>query len=109
MNDSYRIFSVRLCYENRVGVEKNEHKTLIYYQKFAEMGNVNGIHDAGYCYLYGVGVKKDEYKVFFYFQKSAEMGDTMETNSVEYCYQLGIGVEIENICHSCLNQINKGS
>ncbi|RIB26852.1 hypothetical protein C2G38_2263229 [Gigaspora rosea] len=69
---------IGLCYENGVGVEKDEHKAFIYYQKSAEMGYVNGIHDIGYCYLYGVGVEKDEHKAFFYFQKSAEMGNAME-------------------------------
>ncbi|RIB29354.1 hypothetical protein C2G38_2155620 [Gigaspora rosea] len=80
-------------HENGIGDEKDEHKAFIYYQKFAEMGNDNGINYVGHCYRQGIGVEKDEHKAFIYYQKSAEMGNADGINNLGYCYQHGIGVE----------------
>ncbi|RIB05640.1 hypothetical protein C2G38_2253693 [Gigaspora rosea] len=80
-------------HENRNGVEKDEHKTFIYHQKSAEMGDTSGMYYVGYCYQHGIGVEKDEHKAFIYYQKSAEMGNAIGMCNVGACYLDGIGVE----------------
>ncbi|RIB01896.1 hypothetical protein C2G38_2229356 [Gigaspora rosea] len=80
-------------YQRDIGVEKDERKAFIYYQKSAEIGDVNGIFQVGYCYRNGTGIEKDEHKAFIYYQKCSEMGDALGMRNVGYCYQHGIGVE----------------
>ncbi|RIB02875.1 hypothetical protein C2G38_2226618 [Gigaspora rosea] len=75
------------------GVEKDEHKAFIYYQKSAEMGNADGANNVGYCYDEGIGIEKDEHKAFIYYQKSAEMSNVSGIFNVGCCYEKGIGVE----------------
>ena len=50
------IYMVGYCYQNGIGVEKDEHKAFIYYQKSAEMGNADGAFNVGYCYDKGIVV-----------------------------------------------------
>ncbi|RIB23956.1 kinase-like domain-containing protein [Gigaspora rosea] len=80
-------------YQNGIGVERDVHKAFNYYQKSANMGNVNGILKLGTLYRCGIGVKKDENKAFIHYQKAAEMGSALGTYFIGLCYKLGIGVE----------------
>src|SRR5436190_1774111 len=81
-----------LGYNYQHGVEKDEHKAFIYYQKSADMGHADGTYKVSYCYEDGIGVEKDEHKAFIYYQKSADMGYADGTYMVGYCYEYGIGV-----------------
>ncbi|RIB08216.1 hypothetical protein C2G38_367102 [Gigaspora rosea] len=92
-NVNDEIYNVGYCYQNGVGVEKDEQKAFAYYQKSAEMGNASGTCSIGYCYRHGIGVEKDELKAFIYYQRSADMGDANGMCNVGYCYQNGIGIE----------------
>ncbi|RIB23958.1 hypothetical protein C2G38_763479 [Gigaspora rosea] len=80
-------------YQKGIGVEKNEHKAFIYYQKYANMGNVNGILALANCYLYGIGIEKDANKAIIYYQKISEMGYAEGTYNIGLCYYSGNGVE----------------
>ena len=42
------------CYEYGIGVEKDENKAFIHYNKSAEMNNPNGVYQVGYCYYRGL-------------------------------------------------------
>src|SRR5260363_112258 len=63
--------SVCYCYENEVGVEKDENKNSA---NLARMKDAYSVFMLGNCYQDGVGVEKDGHKAFIYFQKTAEMG-----------------------------------
>ncbi|RIB17329.1 hypothetical protein C2G38_2187665 [Gigaspora rosea] len=66
------IHNIGLCYQNKIGVEKDKHKAFFYFQKSAVMGNISGIYNMadmghtmginslGYCYYHRVRVIKDE-------------------------------------------------
>ncbi|RIB20922.1 hypothetical protein C2G38_2244267, partial [Gigaspora rosea] len=92
MGHAKGIYNVGFCYENGMGIEKDENKAFIYYQKSAEMGSADGTYGVGYCYENGIGIKKDVYKEFIYYQKSAEMGQVEGMLNVGNCYREGIGV-----------------
>ncbi|RIB01365.1 hypothetical protein C2G38_1013031 [Gigaspora rosea] len=81
------------CHCHGIGVEKDEHKAFISYQKSAELGDIIGTFKVGYCYRNGIGVEKDERKAFIYYQKSAEMGHTDGMSEFGNCYEKGIGIE----------------
>ncbi|KAF0543510.1 calmodulin-dependent protein kinase [Gigaspora margarita] len=81
------------CYEYGIGVEKDENKAFIHYQKSADMNNPNGMFQVGYCYYLGIGVEIDKLKAFNYYLKSAEAGNTMGIWKTAVCYKYGIGVE----------------
>ncbi|RIB05187.1 hypothetical protein C2G38_1987389, partial [Gigaspora rosea] len=86
---------VGYCYENKIGVKKNGRKVFEYYQKSADMGEVQGTNNAGHCYENGIGVERDIhiYEAFEYYKKSAGMGYAIGVYNVEYCYHYGNGVK----------------
>ena len=49
MDDANGRYNAGYCYHNAIGFEKNEHKAFIYYQRSAEIGDIDGTHNAGYC------------------------------------------------------------
>src|SRR5260363_42480 len=73
-------------YEHGIGVEKDENKAFILYQKSAEMNNSNGMYQVGYCYYLGIGIEIDEQKAFSYYLKSAEGGNSMGIWKTAWCY-----------------------
>src|SRR5260364_211754 len=78
-------------YQHGIGVEKDESKAFIYYQKSSEMGDASGTNSVGYCYDNGIGLEKDKRMAFIYYQRSAEMGNATAANNVGDCYYDGIG------------------
>ncbi|RIB02116.1 hypothetical protein C2G38_914018 [Gigaspora rosea] len=92
MGNANGVFGVGLCYQYGFGVEKDDHKAFIYYQKSAEMGHFVGAYKLGNYYKYGIGIEKDEIKAFIYHRKSAEMGYIDGMSSVAECYRCGISV-----------------
>src|SRR5438105_2241479 len=50
--------SLGWCYSNGFGVEKDEQKTVEWYQKAAEQGNTGAQNNLGWCYENGTGVRK---------------------------------------------------
>ncbi|RIB13601.1 hypothetical protein C2G38_2197380 [Gigaspora rosea] len=76
-----------------IGVVKDERKAFTYYQKSAGMGNADGICSVGHCYIDGIGIEKDVHRAFIYFQKSAEMGNSGGFCNLGNCYKGRIGVE----------------
>ncbi|KAF0497054.1 calmodulin-dependent protein kinase [Gigaspora margarita] len=93
MGDADGTSNLGYCYQNGIGIEKDEYKVYIYYKKFAEIGNIVRIYNVGYCYNKGIGIEKDKNKAFIYYQKSAKMGNTNGTYNIGYCYHYGVGVE----------------
>ena len=69
MGHTEEINCLDYCYEYRIGVEKNENKAFIYYQKSADMYNPNEMYQVGYCYYLGIGVEINKHKAFTYYLK----------------------------------------
>ncbi|RIB27682.1 kinase-like domain-containing protein [Gigaspora rosea] len=99
MGNAISTCNVGYFYHSGIGVKKDEHKALIYYQKAAEMGdfaetdNAAGIISVGHCYQHGIGVEKDDHMAFISYRRSVEMGNAVAICFVGYCYQHGVEVE----------------
>ena len=63
------MYNVGYCYQNGIGVEKDEHKTFVYYQKATEIGNVNWSIQYWICYRNGIGVEESKHKAFHLLPK----------------------------------------
>ena len=58
MGNAYRMFFVGNCYEEGIGIEKDEKKIFECYKKSAEMGFAEGINKVGDCYRERIRVEK---------------------------------------------------
>lgn len=61
-------------YEKSLGVDKDLKKAFDYYNKSANLGNINGIRNVGICYRDGIGTKKDYELAEKYFSKACDKG-----------------------------------
>ena len=68
-NDICGIFFIGICYQNGIGVEKDEHKAFIYYQKSAEMDPASGISRVAECCRNGIGITRDLNKSKYWYQR----------------------------------------
>jgi len=50
------------CYENALGVDKDDVEAFKWYEKAADQGNAEALRDLSRCYLNGIGVAKDKEK-----------------------------------------------
>jgi len=48
-----------VCYDNGIGVEKDEQKAVEWYQKAAEQGHAKAQNSLGWCYANGTGIDKN--------------------------------------------------
>ena len=85
-------FKLGYCYQEGIGVSKDEKKALKWYAKAAEQGHTTAQYFLAYCYRYGIWVSKDEKKAVEWYIKAAEQGHTDAQNSLGYCFQNGIGI-----------------
>ena len=53
-------FNLAVCYEDGIGVEKDEQKAVEWYKKAAKQGDVKAQNNLALCYEDGIGVEKDE-------------------------------------------------
>ncbi|RIB30136.1 hypothetical protein C2G38_606463 [Gigaspora rosea] len=96
INTSNGLFFLGQYHEYGIGVEKDNHKAFIYYQKSAEMGHVSGTFQVGYCYDEGIGVEKNKFKATTYYRR-------LETEHANGIYKIGHsyanGIEVEKDEH----------
>ncbi|KAF0475501.1 HCP-like protein [Gigaspora margarita] len=63
-------YSVGVCYQNGIGIDKDDNKAFEWYMKSAKGGDPCGQYNVGNCYENGIGVEKDEGKAFkWYFRR----------------------------------------
>jgi Leucine-rich repeat (LRR) protein len=82
-----------VCYENGLGVEKDEARAAELYAKAAERGYATGQCGLGVCYYYGRGVERDEARAAELYAKAAEQGHARAQCNLGVCYKHGTGVE----------------
>ena len=63
-----------ICYEQGIGVLKDEKEAVKWYTKSAEQGCPEGQNSLGVCYMYGVGVSRDLNKGKYWINKAADQG-----------------------------------
>lgn len=67
-------FEVARCYQNGMGVKKNEENAVVWYTKAAEQECPEAQYELGVCYEAGDGVGKDEAKAAELYRKAAVQG-----------------------------------
>ncbi|CAB4421483.1 unnamed protein product [Rhizophagus irregularis] len=80
------------CYQNGIGIEKNEKKAFEWYLKAAGKGDIYAQYNLGICYQNGIGINKDDKKAFEWYFKSAKEYSQAQ-NILGNCYQNEIGVK----------------
>ncbi len=93
-NSPYWLIVVGEMYRYGVGTEKNEKKTFSYYEKAADLGDVDGIVKVGRAYMNGIGVPTDYQKSLYYFEKAAEQDNPEAMILTAYQYENGKGVDV---------------
>lgn len=62
------------CYQEGIGVVKNDYEAIKWYKESARQGNANAQYNLGNCYLNGIGVKENYDEANKWFEKSAKQG-----------------------------------
>ncbi|KAJ3042561.1 hypothetical protein HDV00_007095 [Rhizophlyctis rosea] len=85
--------NIGVCYENGLGVEKNEKEAVNWYRKAAEQGYANAQSKLGNCYQKGKGVERNDKEAVKWYLKAAEQGDARGQFKLGICYYQGWGVQ----------------
>ncbi len=78
------------CYEYGIEIEKNENKSIYWYQKALINGNVDAKLYFADCYRLGKGVKKNAIKAFKYYEKLAKQEIADAQLQLGNCFYHGI-------------------
>lgn len=92
MGDPINQAMLGMCYENGIGVAKDENLAFKWYFKAAEQTNSLGQAYLGRCYEKGIGVAKDEKKAVTWYIRSAEQGCSVGQVYLGELYSKGVGV-----------------
>lgn len=72
---------------------KDEKKSVEWFRKSADQGNMYGQYNLGLMYKQGKGVKQDYQQAFDWFSKAAEQGNAQAMTALGNMYDDGTGVE----------------
>ena len=92
-NEPEACWVLALAYEHGRGVRKNAKRAMAYYQKGADLGNLDCLANLGVYYIEGEKVPEDKKKGFELCLKAAEQGNGVAMRAVGTCYQFGHGVQ----------------
>src|SRR6266540_1931365 len=67
-------YNLGRCYQNGMGIEKDEIKAFEYYKKSAEKGYVEAQFQLGCCYYEGIGTEVNKDWAFDLYKVAAEKG-----------------------------------
>ncbi len=84
-------------YRTGAGVEKDIVKSLKYYKKAADKGDIDSQFTLGILYGEDKGVKQDYKKSFLYFEQAAKQGDVEAQANIGVMYMYGYGVKQDKI------------
>lgn len=93
LNEPYGIYAVAKCYEDGLGVEKDDKLYFKYLKKAAELKIADAITDLGACYGKGIGTTKNIKKAMNLYLKAAILGDSLALSNIAWLYETGTGVE----------------
>jgi TPR repeat protein len=82
-----------ICYQEGLGVKKNETEAVRWFRKAAEQGNAEAQTNLGFYYGDGLGVSKNHKESFKWFRKAAEQGYAKAQYCLGICYDIGEGVD----------------
>jgi TPR repeat protein len=63
------------CYENKIGVEKDERKAVRLYRAAADQGHADAQFNLGWCYANGSGVEKNVLIAACLYQMAIDNGE----------------------------------
>src|SRR5687767_7422945 len=92
LDDEMAQYNLGNCYENGIGVKKDETKAFEYYKKSAEKGYNMAQNKLGILYE-SKGTEKDLKKAIYWYSKAAENGNQFAQYNLGIFYENGIGVE----------------
>ena len=92
LGDANAQFKLGEMYYHGNGVDKNDAKTLQYFEKAAAHGNARAMFKLGYMFYNGLGVAQDDVKAFEYFKRAAEQGYANAQYHLGYMFYNGLGV-----------------
>lgn len=90
--DANAQFKLGEMYYHGNGVDKNDAKTLQYFEKAAAQGNARAMFKLGEMYYRGIGVDQDDGEAFKYFKLAAEQGYANAQYHLGYMFYNGLGV-----------------
>jgi len=76
-----------LCYEKGIGVEKDEKKAVLCYEKSSKMGYPPAHSALGYCYQFGLGVNEDLNLAFECFLLASNNGHAGAQANIAALYE----------------------
>ena len=80
------------CYNEGVGVSRDDVEAVKWYRKAAEQGYAASECELGVCYQLGLGVPKDEVEGVKWISKAANQGYAVAQSCLGICYGKGEGV-----------------
>lgn len=86
-------FYLAICYEQEIGIAKDELMALFWYQKAAENGETSAQVNLGLEYELGTNIEKDYNMATKWYQKAAENGHLIAMYNLGRMYEHGFGVE----------------
>ena len=92
------VFNVinRFCYQNGIGVERNEKEAVYWYTLSAKKNHAPAQLSLGFCLRNGVGIEKNEREAVRWFTLAAEQGNALAQNSLGFCFEESIGMDEAN-------------
>ena len=97
LGDPLAISNLGYCFQNGVGVAKDQNRAFQLFQQAADLGNSNGLNNlAFFFYQHGDGsvVALDIPRSIQLYHLAADMGNRISMNNLGYCYERGIGGEL---------------
>ena len=95
--NKFGLMGLAVCYEDGIGVEKNEKKALEYYTRSCQLNNPDAYLRLGDCYYKGLlGLEKNEREAVICWKRAAELGGSLGQYKYGICYQIGMGLKQDN-------------
>ena len=74
----------RYCFQNGIGIGKNDAQGVYWYRKAAVQGHARAQHNLGFCFQNGIGVQRNEEEAVKWYRRSAERGNIFAYHSLGY-------------------------
>jgi len=90
-NDNKAMLVIGIMYANGDGVKRDQTKSIVWFEKAANGGNIHAFSKLGNIYA----AKEDYKNAFKWFEKSALKGDNKSAYNLGYFYTGGLGVKMD--------------